>query len=384
MTRVAIRPELLRWARERSGLGVRSLESRFPKLEAWERREVLPTFKQLEDFARATHTPIGFLFLAEPPVERIPIPDLRTLAGAPFPRPSPDLLETIYLCQHRQDWYREFVRVNGGAPLGFVGSARKSEAIDQVASRMRTTLGLEVAERARLGTWQEALRRMVDQAEEAGILVMVSGIVGSNAHRPLNPSEFRGFALSDAWVPLVFVNGADSKAAQMFTLAHELAHLWLGETAVSDADTAQPPRHEIERWCDQVAAELLMPLDSVRSEHNRAEPLLAEANRLARRFKVSTLVALRRIHDTGCIDHSIFWDAFDRERSRLLTLPKGKKSGGDFFATLGVRVGRSLAHALVVSTLEGRTSFTEAFRLLGIKKLSTFDTLAKRLGFEPS
>jgi len=384
MLRVHVNPDLLRWARERSGLEIATLQHRFPKLEAWERREAQPTFKQLEDFAQATHTPIGFLFLQEPPLERVPIPDFRTIAGTRLDRPSPDLLETIYLCQHRQDWYRDFARTNGEQALPFVGSAQRAEEVTSAAARMRTALGLDLEERKNLRSMEEALRRMIEQAEAIGVLVMVSGIVGSNTHRALKPEEFRGFALSDPLAPLVFVNGADTKAAQMFTLAHELAHIWLGQTSLSDADAAEPPSHDVERWCNQVAAEVLVPLELVREEFERAAPLMPEAQRLARRFKVSTLVTLRRIHDSGAIDREAFWAAFRAERARLLALPKSKSSGGDFFATLGVRVGKSLAHALVVSALESRTPFTEAFRLLGIKKLSTFDALAKRLGVDPT
>jgi hypothetical protein len=103
MNRVEVKPEMLRWARDRAGLSSAALAARFPRLEAWERREQLPTLKQLEGFARATFTPAGFLFLQEPPVERVPIPDSCTVAGARSNRPTPDLLDTIYLCQQRQD-----------------------------------------------------------------------------------------------------------------------------------------------------------------------------------------------------------------------------------------------------------------------------------------
>ncbi|MCU0862545.1 MAG: XRE family transcriptional regulator [Planctomycetes bacterium] len=384
MLRVDVKTDLLRWARERSGNTIDTLIARFPKLSAWESGTDKPTLKQLEAYAKATHTPIGFLFLQQPPSERIPIADFRTIAGVRFARPSPDLLETIYLCQHRQDWYRDFARTSAQPHLTFVGSARCTDDVVEVAASIRNTLGLDVEERRRLRTWEEALRRLAERADEIGVLVMVSGIVGSNTHRTLDPEEFRGFAITDPRAPLVFVNGADTKAAQMFTLAHELAHLWIGETGVSDTDASELPGQEIERWCNQVAAELLVPLESVRREHRPKAPLIDEAQRLARTFKVSTLVALRRIRDTGAIDQKMFWAAYRSEQSRLVALPKSKSSGGDFFATLGVRVGKSLAHALVVSALEGRTTFTEAFRLLGISKLSTFDTLAERLGVDPS
>jgi Zn-dependent peptidase ImmA (M78 family) len=378
MSRVAVKPELVRWARLRASLRLEALERRFPKLEAWEGGEALPTLKQLERFARATHTPVGFLFLDEPPVERVPIPDFRTMArGGPVERPTPDLLDTIYLCQQRQDWYRDFARAVGEEPLGLVGSARLGDDVVATAARIRDALELDVEERRRLPTWTEALRRFIARADALGILVMVSGVVGSNSHRHLDPEEFRGFALADPLAPLVFVNGADSKSAQMFTLAHELAHVWLGQSAVSDAEAVAVPDQETERWCNRVAAEVLVPIELMRQELDPDADLRREVDRLARRFKVSTLVVLRRIHDAGGLSRAELWAAYDEELARLRELPRG--TGGNFYLTLGARVSKRFARALVVSTLEGRTSFTESFRLLGVKKMATFRELGHSL-----
>ena len=152
---------------------------------------------------------------------------------------------------------------------------------------------------------------------------MVNGVVGSNNRRKLDPQEFRGFALADNLAPLVFINGADTKAAQMFTLAHELAHIWLGLSAVSDAQASQVPEHEVERWCNRVAAELLVPLAVVRNEHDPRNSLGEEMNRLARRFKVSTLVILRRIHDAGGLTQDQFWRAYREELERLQRCRRG-------------------------------------------------------------
>lgn len=378
MNRVAVKPELLRWARERSGRSAETLAGKFPRLEAWERGEAQPTLKQLEQFAKATFTPVGYLFLQEPPVERVPIPDFRTLAGTPTGRPSPDMLDTIYLCQQRQEWYRDFARTMGEEPLALVGSVKVTDDVVATAAAMRRALGFDLDERRRLPTWTEALRRFVEQADGLGILVMVSGVVGSNNRRRLDPQEFRGFALADTLAPLVFVNGADTKAAQMFTVAHELAHLWLRESAVSDAQASEVPRHAVERWCNQVAAEVLVPLAAMRATYDRAAELDAEIARLARQFKVSTLVILRRIHDAGGLSRGQFRAAYEAEFERLRALPR--TSGGDFYLTLGARAGKTFARALVVSTLEGRTSFTEAFRLLGFKKMVTFRELGESLG----
>ena len=377
MNRVAVNPDLLRWARERAGYRVDALAGRFQKIEQWEHGEVQPTFKQLEAFAKATHTPIGFFFLAEPPVEGVPIPDFRTVANVHLGHPSPDLLDTVYLCQQRQDWYRDFARYMHEPALEFVGSARIGHNVVETATRMRHALGIDLEERQRLATWTAALRRFIEHADALGIMVMVSGVVGSNNRRGLDPQEFRGFALVDPLAPLAFVNGADTKAAQMFTLAHELAHIWLGESGVSDAEAKAVPDQETERWCNRVAAELLVPLDALRSELDPRADLEVELGRLARRFKVSTLVVLRRIHDADRLSRNELWAAYDAEIARLRALPKG--SGGDFYLTLGARVSKRFARALVVSTLEGRTAFTETFRMLGLKKMATFHELGRSL-----
>jgi Zn-dependent peptidase ImmA (M78 family) len=164
----------------------------------------------------------------------------------------------------------------------------------------------------------------------------------------------------------------------MFTLAHELAHVWLGESAVSDANLRATPDRAVERWCNQVAAELLVPLAAVREELDSGASLPDELNRLARRFKVSTLVILRRMYDAGRLSRDEFWTAYDEELRRLRAVPKG--SGGDFYLTLGARVSKRFARALVASTLEGRTGYTETFRMLGLKKMATFNELGRSLG----
>ena len=376
--RVEVKPELLRWAAERSRIEPDALGERFPKLEAWQVGEVHPTLKQLEDFARAAHTPIGYLFLAEPPLERVPIPDFRTVGGRRLQRPSPDLLDTIHLCQQRQEWYREFARTIGERPLAFAGAAAVTTDVTEAAERIRHSLGFDVEERRRMATWTDALRRFIELADNAGVMVMVSGVVGSNNGRKLDPDEFRGFALADPLAPLVFINGSDTKAAQMFTLAHELAHIWLGQSAVSDAQPVEIEGNAVERWCNAVAAELLVPLAVLRGEYDPRADLRTETDRLARRFKVSTLVILRRMHDAGGLTRAQFRAAYDEELARLQALRTG--DGGNFYLTLGARVSKRFARAVVVSTLEGRSSFTEAFRLLGFSKMSTFRELGQKLG----
>lgn len=339
-----------------------------------------PTFKQLEAFAKATHVPIGYLFLSEPPEEEIPIPDLRTMADEGVEEPSPELLDTIYLCQQRQEWYRGHARATGEPKRSFVGSASLQADVEDVAARMRDALEFDLGERRPAKTWTDALRRFIHQADALGVLVMVSGVVGNNTHRKLASEEFRGFALSDDLAPLVFVNGADTKAAQMFTLAHELAHIWLGESALSDVGPITAPSYRIEKWCNRVAAELLVPMSAVRKEYRPSKELREEMDRLARRFKVSTLVVLRRLHDLGALTTDDLWEAYEKEMDRLRPLLKG--SGGHFYLTQSARAGKRFARALVVSAFEGQSSFTEAFRLLGIKKVDTLRRFGNELGVD--
>ena len=378
-THIEVSPKLLAWARQRSGLPFDDLAQRFPKLAAWERGEQAPTFKQLESYAQATRTAIGFFFLPAPPEEKVPIPDYRTVGDARVTRPSADLLDTIYQCEQRQDWYRDYAVLNREGPVAVVGSLTTTVRPAEAASVMRAALRFEIDHRG--STWADAFSLMAEHAEELGVLVMVNGVVGNNTHRKLNPGEFRGFALADQLAPLVFINGADTKAAQIFTLVHELAHLWLGGTALDDGDPAASPDVDVERWCSQVAAEVLVPLPSLLAELGPGELTTATFERLARRFKVSTLVIVRRIFDAGRLDPARYWAVYDAEWRRIMALVSERGSGGgNFFNVQPTRAGKRFTRAVVTSALEGQTLYRDALQLLGIKKVSTLNGLADHLG----
>lgn len=381
MTRVSVKRELLEWAWDRSGLVEDKLLDRFPKFEAWKRGDEIPTLRQLEGFAKATHTPIGYFFLASPPIERVPIPDFRTIENELIDRPSPDLLDTIYICQQRQDWYRTHAQTVGEPPLEFVGSAARSTDITASANQIRSQLKFSVEERSQMNSWTDALRRFIDQVDALGVLVMVTSVVGSNNRRKLDPGEFRGFALSDALAPLIFVNGSDTKAAQMFTLAHELAHIWRAQSALSDVGPITSPSNDIEVWCNKVAAELLVPLTSLRRVLRPIGDIREEMTRLARHFKVSTLVILRRLHDAGALTREQLRATYTDELARLTAITRS--SGGDYYLSTSARVGKRFARAVIASTWEGRSTFSEAFHLLGCRKMATFRELGQTLGVGP-
>ena len=379
--RVPVRGALLVWARERSRVAPEDLFTRFPALMEWEEETKQPTLKQLEKFAQATHTPVGYLFLPEPPEEHLPLPDFRTIGDLDIGQASPDLLDTVYQCQQRQDWYRDYARLQRQEPVRFVGTLSTDVDVVEAARRMLEVLEFTPSQRG--SSWSEAFRRLIDQADANGVLVMVNGIVGSNTHRKLDPREFRGFALVDDLAPLVFVNGADTKAAQIFTLAHELAHVWLGQSAVSDADLEFPSANAVERWCNQVAAEFLLPSEALTRLNVSLQSLTDPLQDLAREFKVSTLVVLRRIFDGGFLTQSQFRIAYAEERDRVLALMEERSSGsggGNFYNTQPLRVSRRFARALIEGTLEGQPLHRDAYQMLGFKKHSTFDELASHLG----
>jgi Zn-dependent peptidase ImmA (M78 family) len=385
LTRVLVKPEMLKWAGRRAGLRMEALTERFPKLPDWLRQASQPTFKQLEDFAKATHAPIGYLFLAEPPEEPMPIPDLRTHGGVRVRKPSANMLDTIYLCQQRQDWYRQHAQLMGEEPLAFVGSVRTSANVAHTAASIRAALGIDAPLNTVAKSTADAFRLLLDRTDDLGIMVMVSGIVGSNTRRPLDPDEFQGFALVDPLAPLAFVNGADTKAAQLFTLVHELAHVWVGESGVSDVTGASAPRIETERWCNAVTAEVLAPLADFKMALRPNADLWGEVKRLSDIFRVSTLVILHRMHDAGRLTREEHDRAYGKESARLSALiaareESGEGGGGNFYYTAKYRLGRRFASAVIASTWEGRSTFTEAFRLLGCRNVRTLEALGEHLG----
>jgi Zn-dependent peptidase ImmA (M78 family) len=382
--RVEVKPAVLEWARARSGVDAELWDQRFPRYASWLVGDAAPTLKQLEDFARKTHTPVGFLFLEEPPVETVPIPDFRTIGDRPVAGAgaavSADLLDVVYACERRQEWYRENQLLEGEPPLPFIGVASTADRVDEVAVQMRALLAWTAESRASCRTPDAALTWLREHAEATGVLVMISGIVGSNTHRALDPKEFRGFALADPRAAVVFVNGADSKAAQVFTLVHELAHLWLGATALSDLDPRSVRSNDVERWCNQVAAEFLVPMSEFTQRFDQRRELRVQLRSLAELFRVSTQVILGRLREAGVLTWDQYMAELEVERQAVAAFLADRGSGGNYYNTKPVQVSRRFASAVIASAKEGRTPYTRAMRLLDMKKESTFDGLAQHLG----
>ena len=372
MSRVAIAESVLYWAVSRSGRDLDSLEEKFPRIQEWASGASQPTLRQLESLARATFTPLGYLLLKEPPVDKLPISHFRTQGGESPGRPSPDLIETVHTMQLRQAWMREFLVEQGQEGLGFVGSATTGSGPVEIADRMRSVIGLTGDWAAKFSTWTDALAALRRTMEDEGVLVVFNGVVGNNTSRKLDPGEFRGFVLVDDYAPLVFVNNADAKSAQMFTLAHELAHLFLGSSASFDLRGMQPADDLTERLCNQAAAEFLIPSDLLRDSWHDIRSTGVQFQAIASRFKVSEIVGARRALDLELITRDEFQEFYRKSQSRRNV---GASGGGNFYANQDFRVGRPLAAAVIQATREGSMLYSDAYRLTGLYG-KTFDNYA--------
>jgi transcriptional regulator with XRE-family HTH domain len=237
MTEAMISSEVLRWARRRAAMPVDviagKLKVAIEKITAWEGGESYLTFHQAEKIATILHIPFGYLFLPSPPEEKPPLPDLRTPYGAPRGNFSADLLDLLRAVQTRHSWFRDYLQERGAEPLPFVGKFTPSAPVQNIAADIAETLGIKPGCDSN-GTPDDFFKSVCEKCEDRSIWIMRSGIVFGNTHRPLRVSEFRGFAIADTICPLIFINASDAKSAQLFTLAHELAHIWLGQAGVSE------------------------------------------------------------------------------------------------------------------------------------------------------
>jgi len=289
------------------------------------------------------------------------LPDLRTVGGVPVPRPSIDLLETVRIALQRQEWYLEYQKDHGLEPLPFVGRFGLNSPVVEVAADIRSVLNVAREEGQR--TWEIYFRELVEAAERVGVLVMRSGIVGNNTHRKLDVSEFRGFAVSDPHAPVVFINSADAPAARLFTLMHELAHIWVGASGVSNVAPSNNRREEV--FCNAVAGEFLVPREIFLPYwHAGSADLNLRVAESARRFHVSRFVIMRRALDLGLVDQATYSDHYLEMLAAFRNLEGG---GGNFYRTAGAKNSLRFAQAVVTEALSGRLLLREAGHLLGVQ-----------------
>lgn len=365
-----VNPVMLRWALSRSPVSrshlAKSLKKAESTIEQWLTGEAAPTFRQAQKLAKQLRIPFGYLFLEEPPDEDVALPDFRRHPASTDL--SLDLRDVISDVLRKQDWYRDHRAERDEEPIGFVSRFTINSDVSVVAEDIRATLQFETHVRPESQA-DSFLRAFVTQVEAAGVLVMRNGIVRQATNRALRVEEFRGFSIADPMVPVIFVNNADSNAAQAFTLAHELAHIWIGQGGISDADVtiSDEGPGDIEAFCNEVAGELLLPWAAL-SERWRQRGTAFEdwASQIAREFHVSTVMVARQLWQHQAIGREQFFDFYDREKQNW-TSKQAAGSGGNYYLTAPIRNSRRLTQTVLESVEASETSIREASRLLGVK-----------------
>lgn len=389
---LALNPDVMRWAVERSGISEEAVCKKFKKYPEWLDLSHTPTLKQLMDFAHMVHINLCDLYANKVPDYGFQIADFRTETGRGVSNPSPELYDTIELTQRRQEWMQDYFAEEGREPIAFVGSwssiPKTSENVMKLTKALHNYLGLDERWAFRLKRQEDAVRVMRNAVEAKGISVAINGVVGDNSHRSLSVSEFRGFVLADEIAPVIFINGQDAKGAQLFTIVHELCHLGYAKTGVVSPADPDGDGHgfdtSMERFCDSVAAEFLVSSNLIAREWNAYADIASpyeRVTRIARNHKVTFMVVARQALDNDVIGQGEFFELYRQHRTamdKLGTKPKKKSAGGDSYNTKRYRLGTVFSEAVWTALNSDAISLNDAYELANLNT-KTFDEYYRRL-----
>lgn len=382
-----IKPEIIEWARKRARLTIEELAKKLhvsaDRVRQWEKGETPIGMEKARALAEYAVLPFGLLFAKKIPDIKITIPDCRSIRNKEVRTVSPELYGTISSAEEKQDWYRDYLKEAGEEKLDFVGSITEQTPIQDVVKKLYAVLKCDPDQiRKENSTWEKLFDFLICQVENAGILFMRNGILHNNTRRRLDLEEFRGFVLVDEWAPLIFINGSDYPAAQLFTLIHELVHLLLGKGGITDAEMFSSHSSKTERFCNQAAAEFLVPEKELKEKWNGK--LSADENIIAliKYFKVSSLVMISRAEQTGLISSSESVAMRKREIGRFKEIKARLREhgGGNFYATLKYRVSPLFAQTVIAEANSNRILLRDAFRLLGVKNMNKLQEFSRSLG----
>ena len=262
----------------------------------------------------------------------------------------------------RLDWYKEYAKDAGLDHIELLGKYTTANNPEETAYILRSVIGWEPS---RYSYGDRAIAELTAIIEEQGVLVMRSSMVQNNAYRPLDLQEFRGFTLIQDGYALIFINTKDTKSGQIFSLAHELGHVVLGEPGVSGETTDGAPT--IERWCNRFTAEFLIPAKYLQQEWDDSG--LEVIKRLSHKLGVSPEAVVWRGVDLGLIPRNEA-EAIMKESSYKGTEKPARKGGNginNMRPRLGIRFIRATANAMGSDLLQ----ITDALHLLGLKNYST-------------
>ena len=378
---VIVKPIIIQWAIQSAGKDVRGLSDKFDKIDKWTSEESELTVSELNKLSKELRIPFGYFFLGEPPDEDIQLLKYRTVDNEDQAKPSRELIDTIKYMEKRQSFMRDALIEDGFLPHEFVGSATIENNTEALASKITQELKLKINWNKNNPNTFNVLR---EEISNLGILVMQNGVVGNNNHRILNVAEFRAFVLIDQYVPLIFLNARDSTNAKVFSLCHELVHVWLGvDELYNDNFTSNQivNNSQLEKFCNEVAAEMLLPLSSIQSTLEPQLDIYTNIKHISKVFNVSELVVCIRLKEKKIIDNKVFNEVYanlliEMRENLLGKQLQEKKSGGDYYATNGSRLDARFATTVSRKAREGRILYTEAYELIGAKG-KTYDNLIK-------
>lgn len=376
-----VNPSLLAWARERAQMSIDALSDKLPtkveRIEAWEKGEQKPTFKQAQKLANLLHVPFGYLFLSTPPKEKLPISDFRTLGDNAQEIVSNALKDLLNDIARKQAWYRDYAIENGEETFAYLGQFSINDGVQKIANSIKQALNLTADERKKCYDQEAYFKLLAEKIEAIGVLVMRNSIVGSNTHRALDVREFRGFAISDTYAPLIFINSSDANSAKIFTLIHELVHLWINESGISSVDLYKADNNAIEKFCNAVSAEVLVPKDEFSTVWDFQQGVLENAIVSAHHFKVSTFVTARRAWDLGFIEAETFFAYYKEANKQFEEMRLRKRSesqgGGNPFANTWSRNGKRFSKAVAEAAVSQTLLLRDAGALLNMNPNSVIE-----------
>lgn len=367
-----INSNIINWAITRAGNNLEEFYMDNPLVLTWINGEKNPTIKQLEKFTHKVHVPFGYMFMNAPPNEEMPIPFFRT-GEAPRNKVSLNVYHTIQIIKDRQNWLTSYLQESEYSDLDFVGKYNDNSDYKEIANDIRKTLKLSVNWVHKLKTWEDALDHLTLQIEEIGIIINFNGIVGNNTRRKILVEECRGFVLVNKKVPFLFINSADAKAAQMFTLIHEIAHIWLGESAGFNNKKMLPADAPIEILCDKIAAEFLVPEIYFREKWNNNKDI----KHLSSVFKVSPIVIARRALDLGLISKPSFFEFYNNYIAEFKRKKENQGFGGNFYATAKKRISLRFASYVNNAVNNNTLLYRDAYKLTSLKG-DTYNTFINK------
>lgn len=381
-----VQPALLRWARESAHMSILEVAAKLKKdaadIEAWENGNAAPSYPQLEKLAYELYKrPLALFFLPEPPDEPSPRTEFRTL-----PEHDIDALDrhTVFLIRKARAFQMALDELFAGrtpadAPLWRTVRLSTTDPLAEQARRIREALGVSLAEQQSWTDDDVALKRWRSAIEGAGIFVFKN---------TFKQKTISGLCLSNTEFPVIMVNNSTTKTRQIFSLLHEVAHVLFQRNGISTFDERAieelpPPDRAIERFCNAIAAEVLVPLSDFRNETRSWTGSIESMDdrrfaTLAERYHVSRAVILRRFLDDGRVsvnfyqEKTVEWDAQQK--------PKG--AGGNYYATQNVYLSERFLKEVVIRYARRQLTRDEAADFIGVapRTFSRFEDMVLRKG----